>query len=746
MHRFIGPPMMRVNACFTVRCVSRSLTSLVTPVSELQAVFDRVKPGQSVQCSSLVENKGGLFRNTGLIVSNDLVFLARDAVENAQLLSDDITQRQVQNVEDARRIIKDLDRLSDRLCRVIDLSELLRTVHPDKEFVAAAEETYHYMYDFMNILNTHTGLYKVLTRIIENGNIVKELTEEERVVAKGFHHDFEKSGINLSNEKRKNFVDISSRIALLGRHFFSHYSLKQDYIDIPSYLLNDLPSEVLSMLKRGDGSNLKFPTSGWIYQMGMTLIPDQNVRKRLYISGQESKKSKILNLENLLRERAELAQLVGMESYAELALLDKMMKNQMFVLEFLECLAKNNMPIAKKELEPLLISKRIHLFDSNISFLNAWDKDFYLNLEKKYSTFFEKDSIMSYFSIGTVIQGLSTLFTKLYGLWFVQSEVYPGEIWHPSVRKLDVFSEEGHIGVIYCDLFSRPGKQSGAAHYTVRCSRRIDDDVLVKGETSFEYYNNPVLKSYGKLYQLPIIVLVCDFGQVVDKGPTLLSFSELETLFHEMGHALHSMLGRTDFHNVSGTRCATDFVEFPSVLMEHFASDISITPAFARHAADNSFLSPEYFSSYIKNHFKMQTVETHSQIIMAFLDQQYHTSAPLDKGFDSTKVLHSLQDKWGLFPSVPGTSWQTQFTHLFGYGATYYSYLFDRAIAAKVWKDIFAKNPTSRIAGEKYYKEVLKWGGSRNPWECLASLLNDETLANGGLDAVRKVGHWVFDK
>ncbi|KAG5436942.1 hypothetical protein PCANB_001352 [Pneumocystis canis] len=710
--------------------------------SELENVFNKIEEGRAIERCNLIKYEAGLFGNTGVKEPEDLISMVRYTLKNAKILSNDIALRDVNNVQEARRIIKDLDRLSDRLCGVIDFSELLRTVHPDKQFVNAAEEAYHHMYDFMNTLNTHMGLYKVLTRIFEKDSIVKELTDEEKVVAKSFHHDFEKSGINLSSEKRQCFVNISSKIARLGRQFFNHYTLKQDYIDIPSYLLTDISPEVLSTLQKSDGSNLKFPTSGWIYQMGMTLISDQNLRKYLYIAGQKSKKSKILNLEDLLRARAELAQLIGMESYAELTLHDKMMKNQISVLEFLKCLAESNMPIAKKELEPLLIAKRRHLSNYNISVINAWDKDFYLNLEKRRSSLLEKDSIMSYLSIGVVIQGLSTLFTKLYGVRFVHSEVYPGEIWHPSVRKLDVFSDEDHIGVIYCDLFSRPGKQSGAAHYTVRCSRRIDDDVLIQGESSPEYYNNPTFRSSGKLYQLPIIVLVCDFGQISERGPILLSFFELETLFHEMGHALHSMLGRTDFHNVSGTRCATDFVELPSVLMEHFASDVSIIPTFARHVINNSFLSSEYFGNYIKNHSNMHAVETHSQIIMAFLDQEYHTSAPLDKEFDSTKVLHFLQDKWGLFPSVPGTSWQTQFTHLYGYGATYYSYLFDRAIAAKVWREIFAKNPTSRAAGEKYYEEVLRWGGSRCPWRCLASLLNDETLANGGSDAMRKIGHW----
>ncbi|KAG5519542.1 hypothetical protein PMAC_001697 [Pneumocystis sp. 'macacae'] len=533
------------SSCFLERCFNKQLIAPFTvfsiSTSELQAVFDTVDLARSIERSSSIQYKAGLFRNTGVLEPNDLISLSQNTLISVKRLSDNIALRQVENVEDARRIIKDLDRLSDRLCGVIDLSELLRTVHPDKRFVSAAEEAYHYMYDFMNTLNTHTGLYRVLKRIFEKDWIIKELTEEERVVAKGFYHDFEKSGINLSSEKRKQFVNISSKIARLGRQFFNQCGLKHDYIDIPSYLLSDISSEVLSTLQRGDGSNLKFPTSGWIYQMGMTLISDENIRKRLYIAGQESKESRILNLENLLRARAELAQLIGMESYAELTLLDKMTKNQMSVFEFLKCLVQNNMPIAKKELEFLLMSKRKHLSNYNISVFNAWDKDFYMNLEKHRSSLFEKDSIMSYLSIGVVIQGLSTLFTKLYGVRFIHSEVCPGEIWHPSVRKLDVFSDEDHIGVIYCDLFSRAGKHSGAAHYTVRCSRRIDDDVLIQGESTHKYYNNPVLRTSGKLYQLPIIVLVCDFGQVSEKGPVLLSFFELETLFHEMGHALHCM-------------------------------------------------------------------------------------------------------------------------------------------------------------------------------------------------------------
>ena len=149
---------------------------------------------------------------------------------------------------------------------------------------------------------------------------------------------------------------------------------------------------------------------------------------------------------------------------------------------------------------------------------------------------------------------------------------------------------KGHIGVVYCDLFEREGKSPNPAHFTLRCSRRISSDELREAAdltsqsgalfaTAREAANDGLATNYNNrdgnaLYQLPTIALICDFALPPPNTtrPTLLSFRELTTLFHEMGHALHSLLGRTALQNVSGTRCATDFAELPSVLMENFAS------------------------------------------------------------------------------------------------------------------------------------------------------------------------------
>lgn len=393
--------------------------------------------------------------------------------------------------------------------------------------------------------------------------------------------------------------------------------------------------------------------------------------------------------------------------------------------------------------------------------INAWDRDFYMHL---YSTT-ERASkgaapFVPYFSVGSVIQGLSRLFKHLYGVQFEPAVLQPGESWHDDVRKLDVVCErEGKIGTIYCDLFARPGKTTNAAHYTVRTSRRVDDDDA-EHDIYYAFPNQSIpadrffpptfqpseeIRHRKGRYQLPVIALTCDFSDSRGFGNSvLLSMFEVETLFHEMGHAMHSMLGRTDYHNVAGTRCATDFVELPSILMEHFVWHPKVLPLFAKDDA----LPPKEIDVYLEQRRRFNGIEVNSQILMALLDQQYHSEAVLDPHFSSVDVWHSLQDEVGLFPSVPGTMWPVQFGHLFGYGAGYYSYLFDRTLARRIWEKCFEKNPLDREQGLAFRDNLLKWGGARDPWKCVADVLggeDGERIADGDENAMRTVGDWGID-
>lgn len=196
------------------------------------------------------------------------------------------------------------------------------------------------------------------------------------------------------------------------------------------------------------------------------------------------------------------------------------------------------------------------------------------------------------------------------------------------------------------------------------------------------------------------------------------------------------MVGRTEYQNVSGTRCATDFVEIPSILMEHFLNSPIVLTLFDPVGS--------IAIRQIGHHHEdpCRSIDTHTQILLAMLDQIYHSSLAAEQDFDTTAVLSTLYERHSLIPYVPGTTWQTQFGHLFGYGATYYSYLFDRAIASRVWKKLFAHDPLNRVIGERYKQEVLRFGGGRDPWEMVGSLLKSPELQCGDAEAMVEVGRW----
>ena len=206
------------------------------------------------------------------------------------------------------------------------------------------------------------------------------------------------------------------------------------------------------------------------------------------------------------------------------------------------------------------------------------------------------------------------------------------------------------------------------------------------------------------------------------------------------------MTARTEYHNISGTRCPTDFVELPSVLMEHFCNAPAVLPLIARHYLTDAPLPPELLARHLEPSQAFRAIGTRYQIMLSVLDMTYHNQT----GFvDTTRIGREVFREYSLFPALPSDSkatLQTTFTHLFPYGASYYSYLFDRAIAAKVWKEVFERDPLSREGGEKYLQEVLKWGGGRDGWDCVAGVLGQDDLKGGGKEAMERVGQWGIER
>ncbi|EED79121.1 mitochondrial intermediate peptidase [Postia placenta Mad-698-R] len=753
LFRFKGCLNIKRNAPHIISRPATATAALPLPASrddvDIVALFDQPQAAQRSASTSYT----GLFGHPILTTPAAFNALADSTLRRAQLLTERVLRAR-ESREELFRVVKNLDRLSDLLCGVIDLAELIRNAHPDNAWVQSADEVYEKLCEFMNILNTHVGLYEVLHAVLSDPEVVRSLSPEAHQTALIFWRDFEKSGIDLPPEQRNRFVSLSTEISLLGRQFLNETASAR-----PPAVIK--PAELQGLKDLGMGARLRLQAQVTnrdllVYpgslqaQMIMRSAPAEEPRRKVYIAANASTPEQIQTLERLLRARGELARLVGKPSFAHMTLSDKMAKSPENVQHFLDALMDHTHPYARRALRTLSMRKQGHLNTESFPTIQAWDRDYYCPPEPP-----APPVSLPPLTLGTVFMGLSRLFQNLYGISLRLAGVAPGEVWHTNVRKLEVIDEQtGVLGWIYADLFARRGKPSGAAHYTVRCSRRVDDDdvegdfryaderdrTIVQMSQNFEDAHRRQFPGQEGTFQLPVVVLLCEFARPsISRGPTVLEWHEVMTLFHEMGHAMHSMIGRTEYQNVSGTRCATDFVELPSILMEHFLSSPAVLSLFD---LDDSFSIRQ-----AGNHHEdpCRSIDTHTQILLAALDQIYHSSAALEDDFDSTTTLAGLYEVRGLIPYVPGTSWQTQFGHLFGYGGTYYSYLFDRAIASRVWQKLFSHNPLTRTTGEKFKRDVLSHGGGKDPWMMVSKLLGAPELGSGNAEAMAEVGRWKIE-
>ncbi|TRY65621.1 hypothetical protein DNTS_023807 [Danionella cerebrum] len=373
--------------------------------------------------------------------------------------------------------------------------------------------------------------------------------------------------------------------------------------------------------------------------------PNELVREAAYKIFLYPNSNLLVCLDELLASRHELATLVGYESFAHRALKGTMAKTPETVMTFLKLLTEKLSERTSKDFKMMREMKRRHS-------MHAIDPSVY----------------SPYFSLGACMEGLNHLLLQLLGVFFRAEEPKMGEVWSQDVRKLAVVHEtEGLLGYIYCDFFRRPDKP----------------------------------------HQHPVVVLMLSLPPPSNRSPSLLTPSMMENLFHEMGHAMHSMLGRTRYQHVTGTRCTTDFAEVPSILMEYFASDYRVV----RHP----FLSTWHLVCVNPREFvELLTLSCRS----------------------TTDVLRETQETFYGLPYVNNTAWQLRFSHLVGYGAKYYSYLLSRAVASMVWRQCFLQDPFSRVMGERYRREMLAHGGSKEPMLMVQGMLQKIPTIEDFVDAL----------
>jgi len=446
--------------------------------------------------------------------------------------------------------------------------------------------------------------------------------------------------------------------------------------------------------------------------------PNEEVREFAYKVFHHNHQPTEQLLSNLFATRHQLAQLLGYRSYSERTLTSMTVSNPNDVIDFLQVLSKQLKPHAEAELKQLEMMKEADRIKQRClsSFIRAWDVPLYCARMRSQSCSVDLSHFSSFLSLGHCMSGLDHLFRSLYGVALVPTPTCPGETWCDDVIKLTVQDAKSGdvIGAIYCDFFARANKAQQDCHFTIRGGRRLRDGS----------------------YQTPMVVLMLNLQKPLSNQPPLLSTVTMGNLFHEMGHAMHSMLASTRYQHVTGTRCATDFAEVPSILMEYFANDPRVLTSFARHYQTGETLNEEMLKSLKQSNRIASAFETQTQVYYSIMDQTFHT------GYDGTettdKVLQKIEQQHALVPAVEHGSWHHRFGHFAAYGAKYHAYLVSKAVASRIWTRCFQNNPFDREMGERYKREMLRHGGGKHP------ILMYETMLEEKFD-LQNLAHTLID-
>jgi intermediate peptidase len=326
-----------------------------------------------------------------------------------------------------------------------------------------------------------------------------------------------------------------------------------------------------------------------------------------------------------------------------------------------------------------------------------------------------------YLSLENCLDGMQVLIQELFGIQMQEEPMQDKERWdsveglppplfEERIRKF-IFTddEERNLGTMYLDLHPRKGKYTHAAHFTVRCGCVVDGP--------------------DSEYQSPIVALVCNMNT---GEASFSSHQEVETLFHEFGHAMHSLLSRTNFQHMSGTRAAMDFVETPSHWMENYVWDPQFLPQLARTASGEP-IPESMIQSLRESHKLFKCLEMQNQIVLAMFDQHIFGAPSSASTTDIWSGLHRQH----AVPYAEGTHWHSNVGHLVTYGAGYYGYLYSQVFASDIWNQLFQEQSLKRKSGEQIWKKMLIHGGARDANVMLKDLLGREPTVENFLKTLK---------
>lgn len=530
------------------------------------------------------------------------------------------------------------------------------------------------------------------------------LNEHEYVVLEKTWIGFVRNGAKLNDADKEILRGIDSELSTLSPKFSDNS--RQSANAFAMVLTNKaeiagLPDDAITVAAEEAAAHdhknawrftLEFPS----YIPFMTYADDRNLREKMWRAftarayGDDfDNQNNILKIVTL---RAERAQLLGYKTHADYTLERRMAKDLKTVDDFLTKLEIPARPAAARDLQMIRDFAAKNGFSDTIK---PWDIAYWSEKLKKAEYDFDEDALRPYFPIDSAIQGMFLHAEKLFGVTCTQIDGIP--TYHPDVRTYEVKDTDGTLrGILYADFHPRKGKRQGAWQGSIR-----DRDTAPDGTID-----------------LPLISIVMNFTKPTTKKPSLLSFNEMETLFHEFGHALHSLLTDIDHGAISGTSVYWDFVELPSQIMENWLTEPETLNLFARHYETNDPIPAEMIEKLRASRNFMKGWQMLRQISFCRLDMAWHSLTSTDGIDDVIAFEREATEEYSLLPYEGGAQ-STSFGHLFagGYSAGYYSYVWAQVLDADAFESFLENGLYDTATGQKFRHAILAKGGSKPPMD-----------------------------
>ncbi|MGA8854327.1 MAG: M3 family metallopeptidase [Christiangramia sp.] len=603
---------------------------------------------------------------------------------------------------DFKNTIEALEYSGKKLDRVTSIFFNINSAETNEEIQKIAQEVSPVLSEFKNDIILNKELFKRIKTVFEQRDSLNLDVEQSTLLEKKYKA-FTRNGANLPDEKQNELREIDKQLSKLKLQFGENVlaeTNKYELLVTDESRLKGLPEsfkEEAAMVARGKDKE------GWIFSLEypsyipfMKYAEDRELRKELALAfgSRGFHNDELDNQENVLqiaKLRYKRAKLLGFDSHAHFVLEERMAETPEKVDSFLNEMLEKAKPAAEKEYQELEnFAKELDGIDK----LQKWDAAYYSEKLKQKLFDLDDEKLKPYFKLENVIEGVFTVAQKLYGLNF--KEVNDIDKYHQNVKTFQVTDEFGeNVALFYADFHPRPGKRDGA-WMTIYKQQYIQDGTNER----------------------PHISIVCNFTKPTAKEPSLLTFNEVTTLFHEFGHALHGMLANTTYPSLSGPNVYWDFVELPSQVLENWCYEKESLQLFAKHYKTGEAIPQTYIEKIKESANFLEGIATLRQLSFGMLDLSWHGIDPSNVE-DVKKHEAKAFEPTNLYPDVESNCMSTSFSHIFqgGYSAGYYSYKWAEVLDADTFEYFSENGIFNKEIADKFKENILSRGGTEHPME-----------------------------